>query len=222
MLLLCWSGGASEHGPNETSRLLSCGSSLLQFKLGVSKSHSNIWILRSERVSLRFRGVHPLNQMPKGTGIAGALEAMSGSLVFMAVYLTRVFCHQGPWLKAGKLLGHQTLSAQFVPVVGGEEDPKPSGSGGVVQHMWSTCHWLLGEGAAKKETLLFPSNAVLFKGFETLGNFKGFETLEIPTGRQGRRKIVNGNKYSQILTDLRWMPKPSSGAQGCAQQNGWG
>ena len=62
----------------------------LQLKLCVSKSHSNISILRSERVCLIFRGVHPLNQMQKETGIAGALEGMPASLVFMAVHLPRV------------------------------------------------------------------------------------------------------------------------------------
>lgn len=132
LLLLCWSGGAADHSPKETPRLL-VAHHFLQLKLGVSKSHSSIWILRSERVYLGFRGVHPLNQMQKEMGIAGALEAMPASLVCVAVYLLHVrwtffFCyHQGLWLKAWKLLGHRSLSIQFFPVVGGEEGPKPSG-----------------------------------------------------------------------------------------------
>lgn len=60
----------------------------------------------------------------------------------------------------------------------------------MVQHMRSTCHWLPGEGAAKEETLLSPSNAVLFKGGKS------------PLGDKGERKIVNGNEYSQKVTDL--------------------
>lgn len=87
LLPLCWSSVAAGHSTKETPRVLpACGFLLvhfLQVKLGVSKSHSNIQILISDRLCLRFTAVHHFNHIQEEAAIAVALEAMPVSLVFL-------------------------------------------------------------------------------------------------------------------------------------------
>lgn len=134
--------------------------------LGVSKSHSylNPQIWKSLPQIQRFPALDPNGKRDRhcrSSGGCACFTCFHGCLP--ASCSLSFFCHQGLWLKAGRLLGHQTLSIQFMPVVGGEEGPKPPGRWSV-QCMRSACHWLRSEGLRRKRLCFLPLMLFWLKG----------------------------------------------------------